>query len=344
MPLGVRERERFAEARGPLIRLPRGPFVAVWGMTVVLFAISPLIAPGSLSGSSLSSMLPFAAILGIASLGQSFVVTQGGIDLSVPGSMALAAVFVTKVPQLTGMPLPVAILLGMLAGAAGGLVVGVAVVKFRIAAFVATLAMNSILIGVVLQISNGFPGSASPGFSSFAVGSVWVVPNLLILAAVLVVAAQWLRRRSVAGRRFMAVGARADAARLLGIRTVGYQIGSYAIAGLLYSLAGLLLAGYLRTPDILLGNTYQLSSIAAVVLGGSLLTGGMSSAAATGVAALFLTQLNQVVLAAGATTSIQLLVQAIVLAFAVVLRRVPFGALLRRAGLRRPGSRSPRTA
>nr|BFE59637.1 ABC transporter permease [Dactylosporangium thailandense] len=315
--------------RQPRLSLPRGPFVPVWVMAAALFAASPLIAPGSLSVSALQSMLPFAAILAIAALGQSFVISQGGIDLSVPGAMALAAVFATKVPQTTGMPVPLAAALGLLAGAVGGLVIGIAVVRFGIAAFVVTLAMNAVLIGAVMQLSKGFPGSAHRRFSEFAAGSLWIVPNLLTIAVVLVAVTQWLRRRSVAGRRFMAVGASSSAARLLGVRTSTYQISAYVVAGLLYALAGLLLAGYLRTPDILLGNTYQLSSIAAVVLGGSLLTGGVSSAAATGGAALFLTQLNQVVLAAGATTSVQLLVQAAVLALAVILRRVPFGAISR---------------
>lgn len=324
---------RASSERGtPALRLPRGPFLPVWVMTVVLFAVSPLIAPGSLSGSALGSMFPFAAILALAALGQAFVISQGGIDLSVPGAMALAALFATKVPELTGLPLAVSAVLGLFAGAAAGAVVGVLVVRLRIAAFVVTLAMNSILIGFVFQISKGFPASANPTVSAFATGSVLGVPNLLIVAVILVALTQWLRRRTVAGRRFMSVGANPAATRLLGIRTEGYRVAGYAIAGLLYSVAGLLLAAYLRTPDILLGNTYQLSSIAAVVLGGSLLTGGVSSAVATGVAAVFLTQLNQVVLAAGASTSVQLLVQAAVLALAVVARRIAFGSLLK--GLR----------
>ncbi|SCL29101.1 ribose transport system permease protein [Micromonospora inyonensis] len=337
MSLDVSEPDQQSrQVRGARVRLPRGPFTPVWVMTGLLLAASPLIAPGSLSGSALNSMLPFAAILAIAALGQAFVVSQGGIDLSVPGAMALAAVFVTKVPELAGIPAPVAVGLGLLVGAAGGLVTGIAVVRFGIAAFVVTLAMNAILIGVVLQVSKGFPGSAGPGLSGFATDSVWLVPNLLIIAVVLVATAQWLRRRSVLGRRFMAVGANPAAARLLGIRTAAYQVSAYTVAGVLYAAAGLLLAGYLRTPDILLGNTYQLSSIAAVVLGGSVLSGGLSNALATGVAALFLTQLNQVVLAAGATTSIQLLVQACVLAVAVVLRRLPLTGVLRRLDRTKP--------
>ncbi|OKI65540.1 hypothetical protein A6A27_24495 [Micromonospora sp. CB01531] len=332
MTIDVQQPDRTGKlsSRRPMLR--PNPFTTVWIMAAALFVISPLLAPGSLSGSALASMLPFAAILMIAALGQSLVIAHGGIDLSVPGAVALAAVFVTKVPEMLGVSLPVAALLGLLVGAGAGVLIGFVVVHVRIAAFVATLAMNSILIGVVFAVSKGFPGSANPDFSSFSVGSVLGIPNLLLVALALTLLVQWMRRRTVVGRRFMAVGASVDAARLVGIRTRLYQVGAYAAAGVLYSLAGMLLAGYLRTPDILLGNSYQLSSIAAVVLGGSLLAGGISNALATAVAALFLTQLNQVVLAAGAPTSMQLLVQAVVLALAVSLHRIPVTALL---GLRK---------
>jgi ribose transport system permease protein len=306
----------------------RSEFAAVWVMTAALFALSPLIAPGSLSASSLEAMLPFAAILTLAALGQTLVISQGGIDLSVPGVMALAAVFVTKVPEQTGMPLPVAVACGLVAGLAGGALMGLVVVRFAIAAFVVSLAMNSILIGIVLAVSDGFPGTTDPGFSSFAVGKVAGVQNLVVVALICMAITEWTRRRAVSGRRFLAIGASPAAARILGLRVQAYQVGAYAVAGLFYALAGLLLAGYLRTPDLLLGNTYQLSTIAAVALGGTLLTGGVASAAATGVAALFLTQLNQVVLAAGAPTSTQLLMQAIVLALAVLSSRAPLGRLL----------------
>ena len=114
------------------------------------------------------------------------------------------------------------------------------------------------------------------------------------------------------------------------------SLGAYVAAGICYALAGVLLAGYLRTPDILLGNTYLLPTIAAVVLGGSLLSGGITNLAATAVAALFLTQLDQVVLAAGASTATQLLVQAVVLALSVVARGVSWGSLRTRLRSRAP--------
>ncbi|MER6826064.1 ABC transporter permease [Streptosporangium sp. NPDC000563] len=321
-------------------RLLTGRFSSIWLITLLLFAASPLISPGSLSGSAVLSMLPFAAVMAIAALGQTLVVSQGGIDLSVPGVMALAAVLATKLPTVTSVPVWAAVAMGIAVGAVSGLVIGIAVVRLSIAAFVASLAVNSILIGVVLQVSKGFPASAAPGLSAFAVGSVWGVPNLLLVAVVVVTFAHWGVRHTVLGRRFVAVGAGRPAARLLGLPTGSYEAGAYVTAGICYSLAGVLLAGYLRTPDILLGNTYLLPTIAAVVLGGSLLSGGITSLAATAVAALFLTQLDQVVLAAGASTATQLLVQAGVLALSVVFRGVPWGTVRTRLRTRSPATRS----
>ncbi|MER7363103.1 ABC transporter permease [Nonomuraea wenchangensis] len=319
-----------------LRRLRAGRFSSIWLITLLLFAASPLISPGSLSGSAVLSMLPFAAVMAIAALGQTLVVAHGGIDLSVPGGMALAAVLATKLPAASGVPVWAAVGLALVVGALGGLIIGFAVVRLSIAAFVASLAVNSILIGVVLQVSSGFPASASAALSAFAVGSVAGIPNLLLVAVVVVGLAHWIIRHTVLGRRFIAVGAGRPAARLLGLPTGSYEMGAYVAAGICYSLAGVLLAGYLRTPDILLGNTYLLPTIAAVVLGGSLLSGGITNLAATAVAALFLTQLDQVVLAAGASTATQLLVQAAVLALSVVARGVPWSAVRARLTTRAP--------
>src|SRR5699024_1646628 len=111
---------------------------------------------------------------------------------------------------------------------------------------------------------------ASAGLATFAVSSVFGIPTLLLIAVLLVVLAHVGIRHTAVGRRLIAVGAGRPAANLLGLRTSTYEIGAYTIAATAYAVAGTLLAGYLRTPDIRLGDSYQLTTIAAVVLGGSL--------------------------------------------------------------------------
>ncbi|MGV9798218.1 ABC transporter permease [Mycobacterium sp. NPDC003449] len=312
-------------------RIRTDRFMPIWLLAIVVFVISPLIAPGSMTPSALTAMLPFAAVMAIAALGQTLVITHGGIDLSVPGVMAIAAVCVTKLAQ-GGLPTVLCVLLGVAAGAVSGLVIGVAVVRFSVAAFVASLAVNSLLTGLVLVASSGFPGTADPAVSAFAVSSVAGIPTVFLLAVGLVIVTQLVLKRSVAGRRFVAVGAGVPAARIAGLRTSTNGVMAYVLAGIAYAAAGMLLAAYLRTPDLQLGQSYQLTTIAAVVLGGTLLRGGISSITATAVAALFLTQLGQVVLAAGASTAMQLLIQALVLAAAIVLRGVDWRRFVRLRG------------
>ena len=122
---------------------------------------------------------------------------------------------------------------------------------------------------------------------------------MLIAVGVLLVVT-FVIRKTVLGRRFVAVGASPAAARAAGIPVRAYELGTYIVAALAYGGAGILIAGFLRTPGIATGNDYLLPTIAAVVLGGTSLAGGRGSVIATAGGALFLTQLEQVVLGMGA--------------------------------------------
>src|SRR5690554_3500230 len=120
-----------------------GRYTSIWIATILLFAISPLIAPGSLGAAPLLSMLPFAAVLAIAAAGQTLVVQQRGLDLSVPGSIALGAVLVTKLPQSYGWGILPSVLLALAVPLLFGLINGIIVVVFKVMPLVVTLGMNS---------------------------------------------------------------------------------------------------------------------------------------------------------------------------------------------------------
>jgi len=134
--------------------------------------------------------------------------------------------------------------------------------------------------------------------------------------------------RTVWGRRFVLVGSSPLAARAAGLPVERYQLSSYAFAGLCYALAGALLSGYLQSPPLLPGNEYLLPSIAAVVLGGTALGGGRGSVIATAGGVLFLTQLEQVISALGAQTSVNYLIQGAIVALGMGLRNIPWRRLL----------------
>jgi ribose transport system permease protein len=298
-----------------------GPGLPIYAATAVLFAISPIVASGSLSSGSLATMFPFAAILAIVAIGQTLVIQQGGLDFSVPGMISLSTVIVSKVAGGDDgkLVLALAVLVGV--AVAVGLLNGTVITRFGVTPLIATLGVNALLLGANQQISGGLSVQpAPPGLTDLATGKVLGIYNTVAIALVVLGLCFFLVKRTVLGRRFEAVGASPAAARVAGISVPRYRIAAYVGASLTYALAGLLLAGYLRTPGIEIGDSYLLASIAAVVIGGTALGGGAGSAVASVVGALFLTQLSQLLLATGAETSINLLVQGGAIAVAMALR------------------------
>lgn len=311
---------------GKGLRVPR--FASIWVATAALFAVSPLLASGSDSRSALLSMLPFAAILAIAAIGQTLVIQQRGLDLSVAGMITLTTIIVTKVPNGDGGKLPEAIGLVVLACVCSGLVSGTAITRFGITPLVATLGTGALLQGAILQITNGTANISTPAsLDTFALDKTLGIPNTVLIAAGVLLLVAAVIRSTVLGRRFVAVGASPPAAHAAAIRVRTYELGTYVAAALAYGTAGVLVAGYLRTPGIGSGDDYLLPTIAAVVLGGTSLAGGTGSVIATAGGALFLTQLEQVVLGMGAPNSVQLVIQGAIIALGMGLRTAPWDRL-----------------
>jgi ribose transport system permease protein len=291
----------------------------IWVATGLLFAISAVFQPQSLGTSALAVLWPFAAVLILAATGQTLVVQQRGIDLSVPGFISLTVVLVTHIPNENSAKLLPAILLAYAIAIAAGLVNGLMVTRVGITPIVMTLGMNAVLYGVDLGISQGTPTQTTKALESFTSSSVAGLPLPLVIAIGLVLIIGFTVKRTTFGRRFEACGASAAAGRAAGLWDHRYQIGAYVGAAVLYCTAGVLLAGIVSQPDPFQGNAYLLPSVAAVALGGTSLLGGRGSVVASAVGALFLSQLQQFVLATGASAAVQNLVQAGTLALAVAV-------------------------
>src|ERR1043165_6319846 len=140
------------------LRLPiGGAATGIRGAHALLFLVSWIVEPQSVRHSSLLGMLPFAAVLAIVAVGQTLVVQQGGIDLSVPGMISLTVVIMTRVPNGDSGKLPLALVYAFRAALAAGVLTGLLVSRVGITAIVTTLGMNALLYGAVLQISGGTP-------------------------------------------------------------------------------------------------------------------------------------------------------------------------------------------
>jgi ribose transport system permease protein len=288
--------------------------------TALLFVVGGVIAPQSLDSAALSGMFPFAAVLAIVSLGQTLVIQQGGIDLSVPGAMSLSGVMVSYFGN-GGAPgnstLGLALVYAFLVAAFSGLVNGLLVSRVRVAPIVATIGMNALLYGFVLKISGGTPVAVPERLAAFANGKMFGLSNLVYLAFVVVVVAVIVVKKTTFGRTFEAVGANALAARAAGVVADRYALLAYAAASCLYCLGGVLLAGLMTLPSPFQGDTYLMPSIASVVIGGTSLFGGVGNLAASAIAALFLTQLQQLVLTTGSSIGVQDLFQGAVIVVGV---------------------------
>jgi len=303
----------------------------------VLFAVSPLIASGSVSSTALYSMLPFAALTALVAVGQTLVIQQGGLDLSVPGAVTLGALIVAKYGSDGSWGLTTAVLVAVLATSMFGLLSGVIIAVLRLPPLVVTIATNALLVGMVQFVSGGFGAQSDPRLSDFALGKVAGIPTLALIALGIVVAAQIVLKLTRVGRRFELIGENRRAAGVLGLPTIPHVVAAYWLSALLAGATGVLLAGLLRSPTLTAGDAYLLPSIAAVVLGGTALTGGRGSLIGTALGALFLAQLNQLVQTFTSLTAAQNVVQALIIGVGIVAQlqlggsRAKLSALIRKS-------------
>jgi ribose transport system permease protein len=313
----------------PSLVLPRGLITVVVALVLLVLA-GMLFAPSSLNKGAVLGMLPFASVLAIVALGQTLVVMQGGIDLSIAGSVSLVIVIVThEAYGNDSRVLPAALaalVVAVLAGCLNGLLIG----RLGLNAIVATLGTNALLYAGVLGVSGGTPRQTTDLLASIADGELLGIPHAVYFAVFAVAVTTVAVKRTVAGRRFEAVGANGAAAWTTGLFVTRHRAGAYVWAQVLYWLGGMLLAGIINKPTAYQGDSYLLASVAAVVLGGTSLLGGRGDLVATALAALFLTQLDQFVLALGVTFAVQTLTQAAALAIGVALYTIDWSGLRRR--------------
>ena len=326
--------------RPPRRSLSRG-LVTVIVALVLLLVAGAQFAPSSVSRGAIQGMLPFAAVLAIVALGQTLVIMQGGIDLSVAGSVSMTIVIITHQAYGNDAKVLPAALAALGAAIVAGLLNGFLVGRLGLNAIVATLGTNALLYAAVLQISGGTPRQTTDLLAAIAGGSKFGIPHSVYFAAVAVAITTLAVKRTVPGRRFEAVGANGAAAWATGLNVQRYRGSGYVWAQVLYWLGGFLLAGIINKPTAYQGDSYLLTSVAAVVLGGTSLFGGRGDLVATALAALFLTQLDQFVLALGVNFAVQTLVEAAALTVGVALYTIDWTGLRRR--LSRPMAPAPAT-
>lgn len=291
----------------------------VWVALGLLVLACLVLQPSTLTSAALLSMLPFAAVLVIAAIGQTLTIQSGGMDMSVAGSMTLAAAVVTNVADRADDRIWLACALAVVAAVVGGVVNGLAIAYLAIPPIVATLAVNALLVGVVQTYTGGVLKESAPALAELASGKVLGIPILVIVALLVVVVVSVVMGRTIVGRRLVAIGAQPASAVAAGLSVNRYVVGTYAAAGLFFGLAGVLYAGYLRTPATSVADPMLFATITAVIVGGTAFGGGRGRIVGTAVGALFVSQLDVFLTATGSPPSIAYLVQAAAIAAAVLI-------------------------
>ncbi len=304
-------------------KLIESPEAGVIIACVLVFAVIAINAPTYASAGNLHVMGRDLAQVGILAIGESVVILTGGIDLSVGALAGLAGIVVAWLNVDQGMPAPVAILVTLLICAVVGLWHGTMVTRLNVPPFVITLVTYTIAQGLALAITTGSPiNGIDPLFSDlsqFYVGQV-PVPALVFIVAAIV--AWFVLERTYVGRQIYAVGGNKEAARLAGI-PVGRRVTSaYVASAVLAGVVGILVIGRMNVADPSVGPGWELSAIAAAVVGGVSLFGGEGRIVGIAAGAILLEFIANGLLALHVNTYYQTVVQGAVLGIAILLDRL----------------------
>ena len=256
-------------------------------LLVVAVVIINAASPGFASVDTLMVVMSDTAVLFILAAAVTFVIMLGGIDLSIQAVASLASVIVAQLLPVIGLAaLPAA----LLAGLAAGLVSGLVHVRLKVPSFVATLATGGCVAGLALLAASGRAITileAGRERTAWINGTLLGIPSVIFIAAAVGLLGFLVQRNTAFGRYSMAIGAGEPAARAAGIRVDRVKIAAFAVCGLLSALAGAVLAVRLSSGSPNLANQLLLPSIAAVIVGGTAITGGVGHVGRTLVGALF---------------------------------------------------------
>jgi ribose transport system permease protein len=250
--------------------------IRMLGLTILIAAILSVLSPYFLTESNLFNILDQSVVIGIIAVGMTFVILTGGIDLSVGSVAGVTGVILGL--SLQTMPIPLAILVAVLAGGGIGLVSGVLIAYFGLAAFVVTLGMMAIGRSLAYILSGATAISNIPdALSNIVYTSILGIPSNVVFLILIYIAAWAYLGYTKGGRTIYAVGSNQEAARAAGLSVLFYSVLPYVISGALSAVGITFAIAQLLSVDPLMGNTMELDAIAAVVIGGASLFGGRGS-------------------------------------------------------------------
>lgn len=290
---------------------------------LILFVLLTVITNTFFTSRNLINVLKQVSINGIISVGMMCVLLTGGIDLSVGSIVALSGIVATTFAHPGEYPVIVPVILGILAGAACGVVNGTLVAFLNLPAFIATLGMLSVASGVALVLSKGRPiSNLSAQFRYIGGGTILGLPILIYILAAVFLVGYLILSWTKFGRYLYAIGGNEEAAKASGLSVARIKLFVYMISGICAGLAGTVLASRINAGQPNSGEGYELDAIAAVVIGGTSLNGGIGKVSGTILGVLIVGVINNGMDLLNISSYYQKIVKGSIIVLAVLLDRI----------------------
>ena len=292
---------------------------------LALIAIVSILSPSFLSTKNIFNILRQTSVNGIIAAGMTFVILTGGIDLSVGSILAISGAVCASL-LVSGQNIIIAVLAALVIGAMVGFLNGFIITKRKLQPFIATLATMTILRGLTLVYTEGKPITLGSGdlaikFGQIGGGKLFGIPTPALIMILVFAVCAFVLKNTQMGRYTYALGSNEEATKLSGLNTDKIKIAVYTISGILSSIAGIIITSRLFSAQPTAGDGYELDAIAAVVLGGTSLTGGRGKITGTIIGALIIGVLSNALNILDVSSYYQMMVKGAVILVAVLLDR-----------------------
>ncbi|MGL4760616.1 MAG: ABC transporter permease [Sarcina sp.] len=286
---------------------------------ILLCGVISFVTPSFLTVSNITNVFTQVSVNAIIAVGMTFVILTGGIDLSVGSTLAISGALGASVIKSTGNVF-LAIIVATIVGTVIGIINGILIAKGKLQAFIATLATMTIFRGLTLVFTNGTPISKLPeNFVKIGNGKIGIVSIPVIVTIIIAIIAIYALSQTRFGRYLYALGGNEESAKLSGINTDKIKIMSYAISGFMASIAGVIITSRIGSASPNAGTGFELDAIAAVVIGGTSLSGGEGKITGTIIGALIIGVLNNGLNLMNVSPFYQSIVKGLVILLAVLL-------------------------
>lgn len=289
---------------------------------VLMCIVLTIASDNFLTVTNLMTIVKQISIQSIVAIGMTMIIISGNIDLSVGSIVAFCSV-ISALMMNKGMPMIVAILVAIVAGAAFGFITGGVTAKLKLHSFLVTLALMTAIRGLAQTITNGRPIAGLPdGFGILASGSIGPLPFLVIYMIILYAIFMYMMKYTAFGRSIYAVGSNEESARLSGINIEMVKTMVFVISGALCGIAGVLLTAKVRSGDPTCANAWEMDTIAGAIIGGTSMNGGEGKLGGTIIGLLFVGILANGMVLLGVSAYMQSVIKGLVIFLAVIINSI----------------------